>query len=137
MDCSASLCQEAEAVLVNNVAGTDLYGVAVVLTDPLDGVGLPAGVTLGRVDDQNVNTGFQQSGNTLCVVTGIDTGADQVTLFLIQQFQWIFLVGGVVLTEHKVHQIVVLVHDGQAVQLVIPNDVVSFLQGGALGSGNP
>ena len=85
-------------------------------------------------DEYFRNTGSKQSGNTLGIVTGIDTGADQVTLLVIQQFQGILLVGGVVLAEDEVHQMILIVNDGQAVQLVIPDDVVGFLQSGLLGS---
>ena len=133
---SASIGQEQEAVLVDDVTGTDLDGVAVVLADPGDGLGLPAGVALGGVDDQNVNAGVDQSGNALGVVAGVDAGADQIALLLVQQLQGVLLVGGVVLAEGQVHQVVILVHDGQAVQLVIPNDVVGFLQGGFRRSGD-
>ena len=38
---------------------------------------------------------------------------------------------GVVLAEDEVHQVAVLVHDGQGVELVLPDDVVGLLQGGA------
>jgi len=123
----AGLGQETEAVLVNNVTGTDLYGVAVGFPNPFDGLFLPAGVAFGGVDDQNVNTGFQQSGNSLGVVTGVDARADKVALLGVQQFLRIGLVGGVVLAEYEVHQMIVLVHDGQGVQLVLPNDIVGFL----------
>ena len=44
--------------------------------------------------------------------------------------------GGVVLPEYKVHQVVVGIHNGQAVELVGPDDVVGLLQGGFGGSGN-
>ena len=43
---------------------------------------------------------------------------------------------GVVLAEYKVHQTVFIIHDGQAVELVFPDDVVCFLQSGLLGSGD-
>ena len=44
--------------------------------------------------------------------------------------------GGVVLPEYEIHQVVILVHDGQAVELVLPNDVVGFLQGGVRRGGD-
>ena len=44
--------------------------------------------------------------------------------------------GGVVLPEHEIQQVVILVHDGQAVELVLPDDVVGFLQRGFRGSGD-
>ena len=44
--------------------------------------------------------------------------------------------GGVVLAEDEIQQVVVLIHNGQAVQLVLPDDVVGFLQGGLRGGGD-
>ena len=129
----AGLGQETETVTVHHVTGTDLDGVAVVFPDPGDGLGLPAGVALGGVDAQHIGTGFQQSGNALGVVTGVDAGTYQVTLFGVQQFQGVGLVGGVVLAEYEIHQMAFIVHDGQAVELMLPNDVVGHLQRGLLG----
>ena len=82
-------------------ARTDFDGVTVVLTDPCDGLCLPAGIAFGGVNDQHVHTGLQQGGNTLCVVAGIDTGTDQITLLSVQQFLRILLVRGVVLVNTK------------------------------------
>ena len=46
------------------------------------------------------------------------------------------LVLGVVLAEDEVHQVVVLVHHGQGVDLVVPDDVVGLFQGGGGGGGD-
>ena len=132
----AGLSQEPEAVLIDHVARADLDGVAVVLPYPCNGLGLPAGVALGGIDHQHVHTGLQQRGNTGRIVPGIDAGAHQIAFFAVQQFLRILLVGGVVLAEHEVHQVVIFIDDGQAVQLVVPDDVVGSLQRGILGSGD-
>ena len=128
------LRQEPEAVPVHHVARADLHGVAVGLADPLDGLLLPAGVALGGVDDQHVHTGLQQSGDPLFIVPGVDARAYQVALLVVQQLQGVGLVGGVVLAEDEVQQMVLLVHNGQGIELVFPDDVVGFLQGGVRGS---
>ena len=44
--------------------------------------------------------------------------------------------GSIVLAEDKVQQVAVSIHNGQGIELVIPDDVVGFLQGGFGGSGN-
>ena len=44
--------------------------------------------------------------------------------------------GIVVLAEDEVQQVVVLVHDGQGVELVVPDDVVGLFQGGGGGGGD-
>lgn len=41
---------------------------------------------------------------------------------------------GVVLAENEVAQAVVLIHNGQSVELVLPNDVVGLLERGGGGS---
>ena len=130
---SAGLGKEHKAVTVNYVACADLYAVAIVITYPLDGVCLPAGVALGGVDTQHVSAGSQQCGNTLSIVPGVDTCAYQVPLFVVQQFLGIGLVGGIVLAEYEVHQPVFIVHDGKAVELMLPNDIVGSLQCGVSG----
>ena len=128
--------QKTESVLIHHVAGADLHGVAVGVPHPFDGLFLPAGVALGGVDHQHVRTGLQQGGNAGGVVTGVDARAYQIALLVVQQLQGIVLVGGVVLPEHEIQQVVILVHDGQAVELVLPDDVIGFLQRGVRGSGD-
>ena len=43
---------------------------------------------------------------------------------------------GVVLAENEVHELALIVDDGQRVELVIPNDIVCFFKRGVLGSGD-
>ena len=52
-----------------------------------------------------------------------------MALLVIQQFQGILFVSGIILPEHHVHQIAFLVDDGQGVQFVFPNDIVGLFQG--------
>ncbi len=118
------LGQEAEALGVHDVAGTDLHGVAVVLADPADGAALPLGVALGRVDAEHVHTGLDQCGHALGVVAGVDAGADHVALVGIQQLVGVLLVEIVVLAEHHIRQVALGVHERQGVDLVVPDDVV-------------
>ena len=40
--------------------------------------------------------------------------------------------GVIVLAENQVHQLLVPVHQWKAVNLVLPDDVIGFLQGGRL-----
>ena len=129
----ARVRQEAEALAVHHVAGAHLHSVTVVLADPLEGAQLPLGVALGGVDDQHIHAGLHQSGYSLGVVTGVDTGAHHVALLGVQQLQGVALVGVIVLAEHEAHQMAVVGDDGQGVELVVPDDVVGHLQAGALG----
>ena len=80
----ACISQESEAFSVNYVACTDLYSVAVLFTNPCDSVALPFAVALGAVDAENVNACFNKCRNSFHVVTGINTGAYNISLMLVQ-----------------------------------------------------
>ena len=103
-------------------------------TNPCDGAGLPLGETFRRVDAQNVCASLDQSRNALCEIARVDASTNDVTLVSIEQFVRVGLVLLVVLAEYHVHKVVVVVNDGQRVQLVVPNNVVGFLQRGACGA---
>lgn len=69
------------------------------------------------------------------VVAGVDARADEVALLVILKREGVLLVLGVVLAEDEVEQVVVFIHDGQRVELVLPDDVVSLLERGRRRSG--
>ncbi|EJX00393.1 hypothetical protein EVA_11501 [gut metagenome] len=106
------------------------------LTNPVQGELLPCTVTLGGVNAQYVSASCYQSRYTLCIVAGVDTSAYNVTFFIIQQLQRIFLMSCIVFTEYHVEQTAFIVNDGQSVQFLLPDDVVSLLQGSILASYN-
>ena len=97
---------------------------------------LPIGIALGGVHYQHVHTGLHQGGNPLGIVPGVDARTHHIAFLAIQQFQGIALVGIVILTEHKAHQMSVCCQDRQGVELVIPDDVIGGFQASALRSGN-
>ena len=68
------------------------------------------------------------------VVAGVDARADQIALLRVLEGEGVLLVLGVVLAENEVAQAVVLIHNGQGVELVLPNDVVGLLERGGGGS---
>ena len=129
---SARLCEEAEALGIHDITGAHLHGVAVVLADPADGAALPLGVALRGVDAEDIHTGLYQCGYTLGVVAGVDAGAHNVTLVLVQQLVDVGLVGIVVLAEDDILQVALGIHQRQGVDLVVPDDVVAVVQGGVL-----
>ena len=100
------------------------------LADPADGAALPLRVALGGVDAQHIHTGLYQCGYALGVVAGVDTGAHNVTLVLVQQLVDVGLVGIVVLAEDDILQVALGIHQRQGVDLVVPDDVVAVVQGG-------
>ena len=126
------LGQEEEALPVHHVACAHLDLVAVVLADPAQGAALPLREALGRVDAQNIHPGVHQGGHPLGVVAGVDACAHHIALAGVQQLVGVLLVGVVILAEHEVLQAAFLVHQGQGVDLVVPDDVVAVVQGGIL-----
>jgi hypothetical protein len=96
--------------------------------DPLQRVRLPLGITLGGIDAQAVRPRFDQSRDTLCVIPAVDGRSYQVPFVLVQQLLRVLLVAVIVLAEHEVFQMVLFVDDRQAVQLVIPQDVVRLTE---------
>ena len=132
----AGLGEEEEAVCVNNVACADLYAVAVFFADEVDGLFLPAGEALGGVDAQNIRACLDQRRNSLGVVAAVYACADNIALVIVEDLVGIVLVLGVVLAENEVKQSACGVNYGQGIELVIPDNIVCFLERGALGSGD-
>ena len=128
----AAIGQEAEALGVDDVTGTDLDVLAVVGADPLDSALLPLAEALGGVDAQNVGTSLDEQRHALGIIAGVDTGADHVALVVIEQLVGVSLVAVVVLAEDNAHQVIVVVDNGQGVELVVPDDVVSDLEADVL-----
>ena len=98
-----AVCQEAEALGVDDVTGTDLDVLAIVGTDPLDGALLPLAEALGGVDAQDIGAGLDEQRNALGIVAGVDTGADHVALVAVEQLVGVGLVAVVVLAEDNSH----------------------------------
>ena len=65
--------KEQETFFIHNIASTDFYGVAIVLSYPGNGLFLPAGKAFGGVDAKHICTGLHQRRNALCIVAGVDT----------------------------------------------------------------
>ena len=128
----AAIGQEAEALGVDDVTGTDLDVLAVVGADPLDSALLPLAEALGGVDAQNVGTSLDEQRHALGIVAGVDTSADHVALVAIEQLVGVGLVAVVVLAEDNAHEVIVVVDDGQGVKLVVPDDVVGNLEADVL-----
>ena len=82
---SASLSQEAEAFSIYYVACANLNAVTVVFTDPVQGDFLPCAIAFGGVNAEYVYACINQCGNTLSIVAGVDTCADDVAFFAVQQ----------------------------------------------------
>ena len=57
---------------------------------------------------------------------------DHIALVAVQQFERVGLVAVIVLAEHQVFEVLLLVHERQGVELVVPDDVVGLFEGGAL-----
>ena len=98
------------------------------LAHPLNRHLLPIGIALGRVDAQHVGARLDQRRNALGVVAGVDACAHHVSLMGVEHLVGVRFVGIVVLAEHHIGERIVVVHERQRVQLVIPDDIVSNLK---------
>ena len=125
--------QEEEALAVNHVACADLDGVTVFGADEVEGSLLPLAEALGGVDAQHVGAGLDKQRHALGVVARVDARTHLVGLVRVQHLVGVRLMGIVVLAEHQIHQVVLVVHHRQRVQLVVPDDVVGNLQAGIHG----
>ena len=128
----AAIGQEAEALGVDDVTGTDLDVLAVVGADPLDSALLPLAEALGGVDAQNVGTGLDEQRHALGIVAGVDAGTDHVALIAVEQLVGVGLMAIVVLAENDAHKVIIVVDDRQSVELVVPDDVVGNLEANVL-----
>ena len=126
---SAAFRQKTETFRIHYVAGPNLHRITVMIPDPFQREPLPLGITFGRVDTQHVHPGFHQSGHTLRIIAGIDTGAYHMAFFIVQQFQRVFFMRYIVFTEHHVQQTAFIINDGQRIEFMIPDNIISLLQG--------
>ena len=94
--------KEAEPLAVDNIARTNLYTVAELLTDVLNCQALPLGEPLRRVNAEDIHARRNQRRNTLCIVARVDTGTNNITLIAVGQLELILLVVGVILAEYHV-----------------------------------
>ena len=98
---STCICQVIETFSVYNISCTYLHAVAVLFSYEIKGQLLPFCKAFGGVDAKHICTGLYESRDTFCIVSGVDTGAYDITLVFIQQFVRISLMGIVVLTEYE------------------------------------
>ena len=125
--------KKTETVAIDDIAGADFHVVAVMLANPIDGQFLPFGKAFGRIDAENVGTGFDESGNPFGIIPGVDPSADDVAFVLVEKLVGIFFVGRVVFAKDKIGKGAVIVDNGKGVEFVFPDDVVGFLEGSADG----
>ena len=130
---SASLCKEAEAVTVNYVTCANLYRIAISLTNKVNGLLLPDCKALRGIDTENISARINKRGNTLLIVTGVYTRSNNISLVCIKKLLGIFLMLSVVLTEYEILKITVLVNYRKRIELIVPDNIVSFLKSCALG----
>ena len=126
---STCICQVFETFFIYNISCTDLYTVAVLFSYEIKGQLLPFCKAFGGVDAKHICTGLYESRDTFCVVSGVDTGAYDITLVFIQQFVRISLMGIVVLTEYEMSQSLFLIYNRKCIELVVPENVVCFRKG--------
>ena len=107
---SSGLCKEHKAFPVDDISRTDLDRIAVLVADPFDRSALPLGESLRGIDTENVRTGLDEGRHTLRIISGIDTGADDIALIPVKQLVGVRLVAVIILAEDHIDQIPVIVH---------------------------
>ena len=133
---SSIFCQEHKALSVNNVSSTNLYVRTKCIVNVVQSPLLPLRKSFRGIDTQNINPSFQQCRHTLHVISCINSRTHHVAVVFIQQFQWMLLVGSIVLSEYHRNQVSVLGNNRQRVQLVLPDQVICLAQGNAVLSHN-
>ena len=76
--------EEEEAVAVNDVSGTDLDAVTVLCADKVDRLLLPAGISFGGVNAEDIRARFDKRGNALLIIERVDSGADKVSFLRVE-----------------------------------------------------
>ena len=116
----------AESLAVHHVARADAHAVPVVLLHPRQAVVLELGESVRGIDAQHVDPRVDQAGYPLGIVVGVDPGAHHEPFLVVDQLVRILLVLVVVLAEHQVAQPAFVVDDRQAVEAVLPDQVVGL-----------
>ncbi len=118
--------QKEETFSIDHVTGANFYRITVYCAGPIQRPFLPLGEALGGIDTQNIGPCFDQSGDTLFVIAGVNTGSYYIPFRSVQQFQWVFFVGVIVLAKYHVQKPLIIVNNRETIQLVVPNDIIGF-----------
>ncbi|MNR38176.1 hypothetical protein D3C85_1562550 [compost metagenome] len=89
---------------------------------------LPFAVTIRGVNDENINARFNKRWYSFCIILRINPCAYNVALVLIKKLHRVLFVLIIILAENKRIQLPVIIYNWQAVQLMIPNEIVRFRQ---------
>ena len=125
--------QKIKSVRVDNIARANFHILAKIFMNVPERYPLPFAETFRRIDTQNVRARFQKRRNPLSIIARVNPSADDIPLALVNQFQRIGLVVGVILAENHVAQTLIFVDQRQHVQLVFPNQIVRLRQRCRLG----
>ena len=98
------------------------------IANPSDGLRLPFRIAFRAIDAERIGACFNKRWNALFVVARIDARTDQIALMRVEEFVRIGFVALIVLTKDHIEQVIVFIDDGKRVELVIPDDIVSFLE---------
>ena len=73
---------------------------------------------------QNVRARINESGDTLFIVSRVDSRADNISFPIVKQFERVFLVRVIVFSEYEIFEISVSVDDRKGIEFVVPDYIV-------------
>ena len=124
----ARIRQETEPLSIDDIACADLHILAKLLVDVLQRLFLPFRIAFRRINAQDVGARLKKSRHAFDIVARIDARADNIALALVNQLKLVLLVVRIVLAEDHVAQPLVLVDQGQHIELVLPDQIVRLRQ---------
>ena len=95
----------------------------------MQGNALPLGEALRGINAQHIRPCLQEGWHPLRIVPGIDARPHDIALAGVQQLKLVFLVVRIVLAEDHVAQALLLINQGQHVQLMLPDHVIGLGKG--------
>ena len=132
----ACLCKEQKSVFVYDVAGADFNLFSVLFADKIYRAFLPDRIAFAAVDTQYVGSRFDEFGHPFFIIQRVNTCAYEIAFLIVEHFERIFFMFGIVFSEHEINEFSVLVHNGELVKFMFPNYVVRFGKVGAYRSGD-
>ena len=124
---SPGLCQETEALSVHHISGSYLYLITIIIPYVVDRNFLPLRKAFRTVNTKDIRTRFQQSGNPFRVVPCVNAGSGHIALGGVDQFVLIIFMGIIIFPENKVNQFLILIYQRQAVNFMLPDNIIGFL----------
>ena len=77
---SATVSKETETIGIYNVTSSNLHGITIMLTNPINSKLLPFAESFTGIDTKHVYTCFYQRWYTFCIISCINSGTNHISL---------------------------------------------------------